>query len=624
MNSHYSFNFTVIFGVFIHLAFITAGILLFGFYNKRPVFYEKGKFSAIVLEILQEKPNSFQSVLEINAFFRNDSVFRTKEKVMVYFAKSKESEHLKPGEIINFNPSPQWVKNSNNPYEFDYKSYLSRRKIYRQVFLPSDSWVKTGYSTFHSSEVCAEKVRLKLLEIYRQQIPDEEKMNVLSALTLGYKRGLEPETKRVFASAGAMHVLAVSGLHVGIVYLVFLYAFGFLKSQKAGRLIFVLLVVSALWCFAFVTGLSPSVKRAATMFTFVVAGEGIRRRSNIYNTLAASAFILLLFNPNNLFEAGFQLSYSAVFGIVFLQPRFEKLITFKYKIPRYCWSLITVSVAAQIATFPVSVFYFNQFPVYFWISNLLVIPAVTLLIPLGILLLLFDWISVVSNVFSTIIEHVLSVVIQFLRFVENIPLSVVELTFTRVELAFVLGVLFSVLLFIETRYRLYFKGALIFFLLLLTTSLSSKIFQIFHKEIIVYNQSEQSVIHLISGKMNYIISEQKIPETGMIINSIENTVRTLKLNSPVFLTAEQVYRDSFLYLKNGMFMFEGRIAGLGEFTSPESTMPEFIIGPYTGKHFESLHSDHLIIVSTLRFPPTGFNDTAVFYLTQNGAFREKW
>jgi competence protein ComEC len=620
MNHRYNFRHTIIFGSGIHLALIIAGILIYQNYNSKPTFYQNGKYLATVMEILQEKPNSYQSVLKINAFQRNDSVFKTNELVMVWFAKSDESKTLEPGKIILFDQSPQEVRNNNNPYEFDYKRYLARKKIYRQVYLPSEAWTRSDASSPFNLEILAEKARMHLLNIYHRQKLGENELHVLSALTLGYKRGLDPETKRIFASAGAMHVLAVSGLHVGIVFIILSFLLGFLKKQQAGRIIFVVIVICALWSFAFITGLSPSVKRAATMFTFVVIGQNMKRQLNIYNTLAASAFFLLLLNPNNLFEAGFQLSYSAVTGIVFFQPRFEKLLIVKNKVLHYAWGLLTVSVAAQIATFPVSVYYFNQFPSYFWISNMLVIPAVTLLIPLGMATLAFHWIPVLSDILTGIIGIVLNFVIFFLAGIEMLPLSVLKISFSGLELVFILGILLSVCFFIDTRRKWHFRNAYVSVLLFLLVSFGIKSMNLFRKEIIVYNYSDQTVVHLVCGKQNYVISENPLPETGMVQGMIDKTVVSLRMRPPVFLSSGQLFNDSFLYVNKGLIFFDGRIIGFNSDEGP--FIPEVLVGSNNlNKQNTDLLAGKTLITTQRR---RKFHPAHVHYLVETGAYREKW
>ena len=627
LNKNYNFRYHSFFGIGVHVVFIFIGIAVYSLYNQKPEFYSQGKYHAEILEILQEKPNSYQSVLKINTFLKNDSVFKTKEKVMVYFEKTESAQNLKPGETILFIQAPQFVRNNNNPYEFDYQSYLARKKIYRQVYLAEENWRKTEIRAGFSFFTLAERTRLKLMNIYQAQNFGENEFHVLSALTLGYKRGLDPETKRIFSSAGAMHVLAVSGLHVGIIFLVFNLLLGVLKKQKAGRILYVILVIPALWSFAFIAGLSPSVMRAATMFSFMVVGQNIKRPSNTYNSLAASAFLLLLINPNNLFEAGFQLSYSAVFGIVFLQPRLVKLFHFKYKVPQYFWELLTVSVAAQIATFPATAFYFNQFPAYFWVANLLVIPAVIILIPLAFSLLVFHWIPVLATIISLLIKFALNFVIQFLSFIEKLPFSVAEFSLSVAELVFLIGMVLSVFLFLETQSKMYFKSILISFLMLFGISFAIKTGNLFRKEIIVYNHTGQVLIHFIHGKRNYIISKEELSEKGYELNTVENTRRRLQLDVPVILNSQQVFHDEFIFLRNGIVVFDGRIISFnyGRSEMPESITPDFVIDPQLNQTLNIAPHVKPTIISSNRFPDRQIPENSnIFYLRENGAYREKW
>ena len=561
-NTHYKFDRAFFFGLGIFVFFFVTGLLVYNLYNEKPPMYRNGNFVATVQEILQEKANSYQSVLEIHYVLENDSIFQTNEKALVYFEKDQRAKAVMPGQNILFNTSPQLIEFAGNPFEFNYKRYMERRKIYRQVYLSSDGWIPASRRTPIRASVFAEQVRMRLLNSFKQQKWSERQLQVLSALTLGYKRGLDPEIKNVFASAGAMHILAVSGLHVGILFLMLSVLLGFLKKQPSTRFLFVLIVFISLWGFAFVTGLSPSVKRAAAMFTFVVVGQNLRRQINIYNTLTASAFFLLLLNPNNLFEAGFQLSYSAVFGIVFLQPRFEKLLIFRIKIVRYIWRLFTVSLAAQIATFPAAVFYFNQFPVYFWLSNLLIIPAVTLLIPLGIALLTLSWVPFISAILAGTTGYVLNFLINFLVWIESLPHSVVTLHFSSYELVLIVTAVISVLFFIEFRKPLFFKNGLLFVLLFLLFSLGRQIYGLYRRELIVYNYSEQNILHFISGKRNYVVSEYPFRENDDAYRLVNNTITGFQIRQPVYLTFGETFNDSVLYLKKGIVLFNGKVIDL--------------------------------------------------------------
>ncbi len=244
------------------------------------------------------------------------------------------------------------------------------------------------------------------------------------------------------------------------------------------------------------------------MFTIVVIASVFKKSSNIYQSLVASAFVLLLLNPNNLFEVGFQLSYAAVFGIVFLQPRLNKIFTFRFRVSRYFWALLTTSVAAQIATFPLSAFYFNQFPTFFWVSNLVVIPAAGILIPLGISLLFFGGIPLIAVPLTKITGFVLQFVIQFLETVEKFPLSVLEFSVHRIELIFLYLTMFFSFIFIASKKKVFFKRAIFLLFILLSTSFAIKLTQFAKKQEITNSFRNYPGLYPVQEKGNDNLSQE--------------------------------------------------------------------------------------------------------------------
>lgn len=627
LNQFYKFYFEKWFGLFIQILFISIGILVFELNNIKPAFFEKGMFVATVIEKPQEKQNSYKSILKVSGFKHKNILSKTNEKVLVYFEKEENARELNPGDQIIFSNSPQAIKNYGNPFEFDYKKYLANKKIYRQVYLNSVNWERVDLKPNFSITIYAEKIREKLLTVYRNQALGKNELEILSALTLGYKRELDPETKRVFSASGAMHVLAVSGLHVGIVFWIITLLFGFLRKRNFGRIFFVSISILALWSYAFLTGLSPSVMRAATMFTIFVVGDNLKRKANTYNSLAASAMCLLLINPNNLFEVGFQLSYSAVFGIVFLQPKLSKVITVKNKFLMFFWSLLTVSISAQIATFPLTAFYFNQFPSYFWITNLFVIPAVMILIPLGLALLLFSNITIISTILSWGIKSIIKSGFIILTEIEQLPYSVHEISIQAVELLFLIGILLSLYLLIHKFNPQHLKAILTFALLFLTTALLINFKQTRSHEIIVYNSTQNTAIQLISGRKNYVISQYPVESDKNTINLINKTTLKLKLNSAHFLSNGETYIDDYLFIKNGIILFEGKRFTFqnSSLKLPKTISLNLIINPKKFDGLEKIISKNTTIVTNKKF--VRIENSLLNYVHQtskHGAYREKW
>ncbi len=626
VNAFFRYSLTLVFGWCTLLFFIFCGMFISQRYNKNPVLCEQGYFAAVLLEKPQEKANSYKSTLQIETAFHSNQVQAANETVIAYFAKNDSIHALQAGDIILFDKTPQIIENKNNPHEFDYKNYLKKKRIYRQVYLPSGNWEKSGKSK-KNIFILAEQLRENLLQIYRNQPIDSTEFEILSALTLGYKRELDPETKRIFSASGASHVLAVSGLHVGIVFWVISLVFGFLRKGKTGRILFMLFSISILWIYALITGLSPSVMRASTMFTIFVVGENIKRKSNIYNSMAASAFLLLLINPNNLYDIGFQLSYAALFGIVYLQPKFEKLIVVQNKVLKFFLTLITVSVAAQIATFPITSFYFHQFPSYFWITNTFIIPAVMVLIPLGMLLLAVSTVPVFSTVLAFAVNTIIKLIYFLLSFLYQLPFALIDVSTGSLQLGFLLASIGAAFIYIHKYNIFYLKATLLFFLFLMLTGLLNSIIQKNHTELIVYNNAKNTAVHLIKGKDNYVITEEKISVDELNFHPAIATIRKLGLNPPRYLLSSDSVAYKNLFLKNKLVIFEGKSLSINKKINElnKNKLPDFIIVPHT-KDFESFDLKTVGTIITSHSSKNDFsgNPGLIHNTTLNGAFQKKW
>ncbi len=287
-----------------------------------------------------------------------------------------------------------------NPHQFDYRDYMKKLGMYHQLKLTPSNYVKSE-NPERTIFGLASSARNHIIEKLKQANFGPNELSIIQALLLGERSNISAETYTDYKDAGAVHILAVSGLHIGVLLLLIQFLLQPLRNRSATLLISVIL----LWGFAFVAGLSPSIIRACTMFSFVAYALYLNRPSNTFNILALSMFFILLFiNPNLLFQVGFQMSYAAVFAIVWIYPLLQKLWFPKNKILRYLWQLLSVSVAAQLGVLPISLFYFHQFPGLFFISNLLIVPALGFILGTGILVivlalinLLPDWLVLFFN-----------------------------------------------------------------------------------------------------------------------------------------------------------------------------------------------------------------------------------
>ncbi len=321
-----------------------------------------------------------------------------------------------------------------NPHQFDYRSYLQKQGIQHQI--------RTNFLSVVTKEN-ASKTLFGLASNFREFIISklkkgnfgEEELGVIQALLLGKRDDISENTYNNYTNAGAVHILAVSGLHVGIILLLLEFFLSPLACLPKGKTLKLLLVVLLLWGYAFVAGLSPSIVRAVTMFSFVAYALYLNRPTNSFNIIALSLLFILLVKPLFLFQVGFQMSYAAVFAIVWIYPKLQKFWFPENIIVRKVWQLLSVSVAAQLGVLPISLFYFHQFPALFFISNLLIIPFLGLILGLGILVIAlalmdllptflvdgFNWIIKMMNSIVGWVAHQEGFIIK------NIPFDSVQL-----------------------------------------------------------------------------------------------------------------------------------------------------------------------------------------------------
>jgi len=335
-----------------------------------------------------EKNKSMKLIVKINQFVDNDSVKSCRTKAMLYIAKDEKSKKIVYGDKLICYTKLAEPEPTKNPNEFNYKNYLSRKGIHLQGYVNATAWEKLGATGGSFIFRFANQLRNKFLDIFAAANMDTEELGVISAILLGCDDKLDANLAQSYASAGVAHILNVAGMHVGIIYMILSFLLGFLDRNKQQRMIRTIILLLAIWLYACITGLFPSVMRSATMFTFVALGGLMERKTNTYNSLLTSAIFLLMLNPLLIFHIGFQFSYSAVFGIVWTQRSINSLYEPQTKLGTYVWNIITVSIAAQLFLSPLSFFYFHRFPNYFLLTNVAVISLVPVVVIGGIAVLL--------------------------------------------------------------------------------------------------------------------------------------------------------------------------------------------------------------------------------------------
>ncbi len=544
-------------GFLFGLFFLLAGMASEKFRNREPDLVVGDTYMAILRETPIEKPGSFKAEARICSILQGDSVKNYRETILVYFSKTADVSQSRPGNRILFRRTPVNIENQGNPYEFNYKRFAALKGINRQVYLRETDFTDIGKSPEFSLFIFTEKIRENMLDIFLEKGITGTSFDLLSALTLGYRKTIDPEINRVFAATGATHVLSVSGLHVGILYIMVRAVFGFLRKRKRTTWLYVVLAFAVIWAFALITGFSPPVQRSALMFSLILIGENLRRPVNIYNTLAASACVILFFNPNLLYDIGFQLSYLALTGIVYFQPLMEGLFTFPNRIFRYAWSLFTVSFAAQLATFPLTCYYFHQFPLYFWLSGFVVVPLSFAFLFLGIALLTTSFLPVVPEILAQIALFLVKAMLWSLHLIERMPGALLQnFSFSVTTLLVTSGGIVCLVLFMETRNKkfLMFLTGLIAFGML--SSAYTRVSFNLHKEIIAY-RAEQPLMHLIYGTRNYLLAPEKVLKEDYPEWQVNPVIRHYGLEKPALVAWEKDYADRILYKCGNAVVFDG-------------------------------------------------------------------
>lgn len=322
-----------------------------------------------------------------------------------------------------------------NPFQFNYAHFMQKQGVLKQLNLDSKEILilKKQKSLPALADNYRENIILKL----KKHNFSSEELAIIQALLLGQRRDISPKIYEEYAAAGAVHILAVSGLHVGIVLLILNLLLKPLERIKNGRIIKTFLLLLLLWGFALLAGLSPSVIRAVSMFSFVAMGMQLQRKTSVINSLFVSLFVLLLFDPYFIFQVGFQLSYLAVFAIASLQPFLYKIYQPKWKPLKYMWGILSVSIAAQIGVVPLSLYYFHQFPGLFFLTNLFILPVLGIILGGGIVIILFAQIDLLPGILSELYSKIIILLNQFVAWIsrqEDFVFS--EISFSALECIF--------------------------------------------------------------------------------------------------------------------------------------------------------------------------------------------
>jgi len=536
----------------------------------------------IILTIKDELKPGFYDQRYIARISQIDSQFVSGLVILNILKDTSNSSQLKfqIGDRLFTNQSIEDLKKARNPYQFDYAAYLNSQKIYAQITARNVQILKlsknkksfSGYA-HHSRNYLKNKV---------DNYPfHKDSKAVMNALLLGQRNDLSNELQESYINAGVIHILAVSGLHVGILMLILQLILKPLGNYPGSRILRGLIVITCIWLFAILTGSSASVLRAATMFSFIQVGILLNQRQASINALIISAFFLILFNPNISFEVGFQLSYAAVFFIMWLYPILEKVWQPRNKILKYYWQLVVISFTAQIGVLPLSLYYFHQFPGIFLITNMVIIPALGALLILGIIILIFASLDILPLVITSIYDSILITLNNCIRYLAQYESLLITNIYFSAALVFI-G--YAIIISWGSLLQKWNYSKLCFFLLtLIALPLSliiSRSNQSKNRLYILHNYNS-SLIAIQDRNQNLIIQSEK---DAVIPQSI---VANFKENQLVNTVCQDVIED--YYHIDGRRVL--RVDSLGLYDLPQLN-PDYILLTHSPK----INLDRLISI----------------------------
>ena len=556
-----AYRWRVIQTLVMNLAFVMTGISLTNWHfhpHKSPVSIESEKDWIVrVASDPVPRERSVKVEAEVVQTSENKPV---NEKVLFFLQQSEEAAKLCYGDLLLVHATLSPIEPPHNPDAFDNQLYLRRRGIHYSGFVRDDAWERVGNHPANRLKLLAQNARNRLTDIYISTGMSGDELDVLKAILLGDDDTLDPDLRASYSSAGVSHILCVSGMHVGVIFMIINFLLKPLDLSRYSRILKTVLVLTVIWLYAHITGLAPSVTRSATMFTFVAFGQHLQRNMNVFHSLFASLFILLIINPLLLFEVGFQLSYLAVAGIVLFQPKLASVYHCRTKIGHYFWELLTVSVAAQLGTAPISIYYFAQFPNYFMLSNLSVIALSFVVILSGVALLPISFFPLIPKYLSWLLTWEIRIMNRIIVFVEKLPCSVTEdIDFHIVQVVLLYGVIGCICYLLYHRSRSVFWVANALFTIFCCSFTVKKLILDRETDFTAYHIRKCSVLEFSAHGQTVWLSDSLFgPDDNLYRYNIQNHARRHHLHGATVPLDTISYDTPFLCKRGNLIRFDGK------------------------------------------------------------------
>ncbi|MDR2825067.1 MAG: ComEC family competence protein [Prevotellaceae bacterium] len=552
-NSKSQFAFRWLFGAGISVLLFVAGYFLSLKKNAASEFHFSKEKSIYLVELTSaplEKKNSFMLRAKVIGYQQDMEMQTENSNVILYLQKNDSVAALLYGDRLLLQTQLQPPQPALNPDAFDFGTYLRRQGVAATGYVSANYWQHAGRNTDFSIFRFADRSQKFLLNIYRELGLKGNELAIVAALTLGYIDEIDPELAASYSASGAVHILSVSGLHVGIIYgfLVFILSL-FLKKQRWANLAKSLIIIVFLWIYACITGLSPSVMRAAFMCSIVAFSLSFNRKSEIFNSIFLSAFVLLLINPNNLFNIGFQLSYAAVLSIVIFAVPANNLLKTKNKALIFAVDILIISVAAQLGTAPFTIYYFHTFPTYFLLTNIIAIPLSTVIIYMAITTLALSAVPFLSVVLASVLESLLVALNGAIHLISHLPVSVLNVSVSFEQMWLIVLALVFCCVFYYSKKFFPIIIALCCVLLVFIVNLKIKYETLNSQKVVIYSAQRNTHISFIEGNENTVFTTDSVDIQRLVQNFWDNN----KLEEPAYIGENGFFSDGFIEFRKKKF-----------------------------------------------------------------------
>ena len=471
-------------------------------------------------EPLVEKEKSYKTEGRVQAITTNGKEEKVTGKILIYFSKNDIAKLPKYGDKILIKGGLQQIKNAGNPGGFNYSRYMLFQQTFHQVYLKNEKFVilqSHNENPLYSFVFYARENTIKVLQKYIEG--NKKVTGIAEALLIGYKEDLDKDVVQAYSNTGVVHIIAISGMHLGLIYVGLVWLFSRLPFIKRSAVTRVLLILGCLWLFSLITGASASVLRSAVMFTCIIIGKEFFKQASIYNSLASSGFLLLCYDPFLLWDVGFQLSYFAVVGIVWLQKPIENLYYSKYKPLQYLWQMCSITIAAQILTLPVCIYYFHQIPTLFLVTNLICVPLSTLILFAEIFLMVVSAIPFIASLVGKFIYVLTWLMNLVINFCNGLPLSLIDKIYsTPVTTLFLYVFVFLFAAALLRKNKKLIQVSLFAFVAFSATWAYGKINLVNQKKIIIYNVSKHTAIDFVTANKYWFYGDDDFKKEGALQN----------------------------------------------------------------------------------------------------------